>query len=56
MIEARVTGTGFAARMAAAIDRKLSIRRRRTRVDADPSANWRRADWLWPDFAPRFKD
>ncbi|WP_170234855.1 hypothetical protein [Croceicoccus sediminis] len=51
MIEASLRGGGFRALLNTLNRRAL----RKTERDAR-DAHWRRADLLWPDFAPRWKD
>lgn len=56
MIEASLSGPGLVARLTAAVERKLAQRSGRSRHATDPALRWRRADLLWPDLAPRYKD
>lgn len=56
MIEASLSAGRFAARITTAVKRRLAVRRITKVRRIDPSARWRRADWLWPDFAPRMED
>lgn len=44
---------------AAAFTRQIMVTLRRKRsagADRASMSHWRRADLLWPDFAPRYKD
>ncbi|WP_156500627.1 hypothetical protein [Croceicoccus bisphenolivorans] len=51
MIEGRWNGAAFTRLLTAAVRSKVAERSGRHRAN-----RWRRADLLWPDFAPRYKD
>lgn len=51
MIEGRWNAAAFTRQVMDALRRK-----RRSGTDRAASSHWRRADLLWPDFAPRYKD
>lgn len=54
VIEARLDGDGLVARLTAAIRGKIADRKPKGKPVSP--AHWRRAESLWPDFAPRIKD
>lgn len=54
MIEGRWNASGFTRALAGSL-RDRSRKRGSVMTRGDPQ-RWRRADLLWPDFAPRYED
>jgi len=55
MIEAEWNASAFTRRVTAAVKRAVSARSKGA-AGLSRANRWRRADLLWPDIAPRYKD
>jgi len=54
MIAGRWNAAAFTRALTASL--RARKRNRQTGSPDKDAARWRRADWLWPDFTPRYED